>query len=415
MRILHTVHSYLPARHGMAELVRQVSERLVRAGHNVTVATSKDDLRRENVIEGVSIEEFDIKGNITLGITGEFDRYVNFLLSTNFDIITNFHAQTWATDLCIQLLLKLTAKKIMVPTGFSQIMHTRYASYYEDMKSWLNRYDKVVYHSECTQDAEFAHINGLNNGVIIPNGAAMDEFDFPAQQDIRFKLGIEADDILILHASGYTNGKGHAAALKIFLKANIPKSFLLFVSPEFETKLEDKYKKKAFKELLMHLVYGKRLSDLTTLQLFNIRQNFLQCTKRRVLFSSFNREDFVDTMKVADLFLFPSEIECAPIVLYEAIASGTPFLTTDVGNAVEIAAQTGGGLILPTLKKGKDVMRSYALIRASADQLRSLVLDKKKRKRMAEDGKKIWRKLFTWEQIARKYEQLYENLMAGGD
>ena len=45
MKILHTVESYLPARHGMSEVVRQVSERLVAKGHEVTVATSTPSAR----------------------------------------------------------------------------------------------------------------------------------------------------------------------------------------------------------------------------------------------------------------------------------------------------------------------------------------------------------------------------------
>ena len=40
MKIVHTVESYLPAHHGMAEVVRQLSEGLVQLGHDVVILTS---------------------------------------------------------------------------------------------------------------------------------------------------------------------------------------------------------------------------------------------------------------------------------------------------------------------------------------------------------------------------------------
>ena len=56
----------------------------------------------------------------------------------------------------------------------------------------------------------------------------------------------------------------------------------------------------------------------------------------------------VNAFKQANLFLFPSLIECSPIVLFEAMASSTPFLVSDVGNSKEIVKWTGGGELLPT-------------------------------------------------------------------
>ena len=60
------------------------------------------------------------------------------------------------------------------------------------------------------------------------------------------------------------------------------------------------------------------------------------------------RAEIVSLYSEADLLLFPSKIECSPVVLFESIASKTPFLTTDVGNAKEIIEWTKGGLLLPT-------------------------------------------------------------------
>ena len=111
MKILHTVESYLPARHGMQEVVSQLSERLAAMGHEVTIATSYDEKREVEIINGVTIASFKIKGNEVSGIKGETGIYQDFLQSQNFDIITNFAAQQWATDLALPNLQKIKAKK----------------------------------------------------------------------------------------------------------------------------------------------------------------------------------------------------------------------------------------------------------------------------------------------------------------
>jgi hypothetical protein len=40
VRILHTVEFYLPFKHGMSEVVKQISERIIVLVYDVTVATS---------------------------------------------------------------------------------------------------------------------------------------------------------------------------------------------------------------------------------------------------------------------------------------------------------------------------------------------------------------------------------------
>ncbi|MFH1005826.1 MAG: hypothetical protein V1781_10125 [Bacteroidota bacterium] len=47
MKILHTVESYYPSVGGMQEVVKQISEQLVKMGHSVTVATGFHVDRKE--------------------------------------------------------------------------------------------------------------------------------------------------------------------------------------------------------------------------------------------------------------------------------------------------------------------------------------------------------------------------------
>src|SRR5690606_22160758 len=68
---------------------------------------------------------------------------------------------------------------------------------------------------------------------------------------------------------------------------------------------------------------------------------------KQVLLTDLPRDDLVDAYKTADLFVFASNIEYSPLVLFEAAAAGTPFLSVPVGNAEEIARRTGAGLVCP--------------------------------------------------------------------
>jgi glycosyltransferase involved in cell wall biosynthesis len=123
------------------------------------------------------------------------------------------------------------------------------------------------------------------------------------------------------------------------------------------------------------------------------------------------RPETVAAYKAADLFLFPSNVECSPLVLFECMASRTPFLSTDVGNAAEIIEWSGGGNLLPTLKDPTG--HSYARVAESAALLEAIYQAMDQRRNMAESGFKAWQQRFNWEVITEKYENLYASLVDG--
>ena len=128
MKILHTVESYYPAIGGMQEVVKQLSERLVKLGHHVTVATSKHTERNFHQLNGVEIKEFSVKGNSVLGFEGNPATYKDYLLQSDFDVMTFFAAQQWACDIALPILDKLKSKKVFVPTGFSTTSANRHTA-----------------------------------------------------------------------------------------------------------------------------------------------------------------------------------------------------------------------------------------------------------------------------------------------
>ena len=71
MRILLCCELYSPSVGGVQEVMQQLAERLVVRGHEVTVATTKLPTRLFSELNGVTIREFKISGNLVRGMEGK--------------------------------------------------------------------------------------------------------------------------------------------------------------------------------------------------------------------------------------------------------------------------------------------------------------------------------------------------------
>jgi glycosyltransferase involved in cell wall biosynthesis len=404
----------------MSEVVRQISERLAARGHEVIVATRSDPQRGSDVINGVSVQSFDVTGKSAVGVYGDIHGYQKFLLENDADVVVNFAAQQWATDLVFPLLENLPSKKVFVPTGFSALGDPLFASYFEKMKDWMQLYDACVFLSDEYRDIKFARKAGITKCAIIPNAAAQDEFDRPKDQSLRRRLGILEGDFLIIHVAGYLSvAKGQIEAVRMFGESNIQNATLLLICGEFSEGLLSGVHPRKLARGLWQLLRGRGFSGFVPAWQIALRK-WLQrkgnrATNRQILTASLSREDTVSAFLDADLFLFPSWIECSPLVLFEAAASETPFLVTDVGNSREIIKWTGGGELLPGTRKN-DIEGSFiADVNAGAQVLDKLWENPAKRAAMGASAHKAWKENFQWEKIANRYEELYMALLRGED
>lgn len=418
MKILHTVESYLPARHGMAEVVRQLSERLVARGHQVTVATSRDPARTTETIAGVRVRDFAVGGKAALGIWGEQRAYQHYLLNCDADVIVNFAAQQWATDLTLPLLKQLKPRKVFVPTGFSALGDPLFQNYFSSMGEHMRSYDACVFLSDSYRDIEFARREHVNQIAIIPNGASSEEFSSGADSTLKERLGIPRDNFLVIHIAGYlSEAKGQADAIKIFSRSELTNSTLLLVSPDFSRPFYHHFSPLKLAKSCYHLARGKRLQAIPySTRLSLIRKTYERENKkfnRQILGLNLSRSDTVAAYLTADLLLFPSWIECSPIVLFEAAASRTPFLATNVGNAAEIINWTGGGRLLPGLPVNDAEGSVRADIARGSIMLNEIYQNREKRLAMAERAHGAWLQHFTWERITDQYEKLYTLLQEG--
>ena len=397
MRILHAVESYFPSVSGAPEVVRHLSERMVKLGHDVTVATRKLSERRSLNHNDVKIIEFDIQPtsdrgmSIVTGLSGETNKYQDFLRAGKFDIVMSYAAQQWTTDLMFDVLDEIKAKKVLVPCGYSALHDPLYKGYFEKLPDYLRKFDATVYLSRTYQDISFAREHGIHNIHIIPNGADEKIFRKSLSQKqksaLRKQFGI--DGLMIMTIANYTGEKGHDELLHVFKRLPVRKATLVSAGG---------------------ITPGIGCYDMFKQQAERINQSQKFIGKKVVMIDGTKRQQVYDLLRCADLFVFLSNIEASPLVLFEAAAAGVPFVASTAGNSVEIAQWTSGGVNVKS--RAMPNGRVKANLGHALWQTSRLVHSSKMRKRLGELGRQSWKKHYTWDKITHQYLKLYEDLLS---
>jgi glycosyltransferase involved in cell wall biosynthesis len=385
LRILHCVEFYHPSPGGSQAVVRHVSEELVGRGHDVTVATTRHPDRRLAELKGVRIEQFDVSGNAVRGLKGEVERYRSFVAEGAFDVLMTYSAQQWTTDVLLPVLDRIDAIKVLAPCGFSRLRDPAYAPYFSELPARLAEFDQLIFHCENYQDIEFARGAGLENLTVVPNGASREEFE-GLDSDFRERHGIDPDEPLLLTVGPHNWIKGHALTIEAFRRADFERGNLVVIGN---------------KPLRLGCQWDCRRRAFAT--------RVANRGRKRVMVMDAPREEVLAAYKAADMFVFGSQVECSPLVLFEAAASQTPFISTEAGNAVEIAEWTAGGVVVPSERRNG---RSHASPDAFASEMTRLRNDVSARRRFAETGRERWLQDFTWDRIAEQYESVYLSLSA---
>ena len=230
MRLLFCCEFYHPSRGGVQEVMRQIAERMVARGHQVTVATSRLPERDFKEFNGVHIEEFDVSGNLASGLKGDVARYQHFLANADVDAIMIKAAQQWTFDACWPVLDSIRARKVFIPCGFAGFYLPAFEQYFRDLPPILAKFDQLIFYSETYRDIDFARKNGLDRLTILPNGASEIEFSVTPDPSFRARHGIGDDELILMTVGTPTTAKGHnevaAAFEKVALGEHVATLFL---------------------------------------------------------------------------------------------------------------------------------------------------------------------------------------------
>lgn len=418
MQILIGTDYYFPSVGGQQIVLKEISERLSHIGHSVSIATSRMTERRHLEYNNVKIKEFDISGSYVHGLKGNIEEYQNFVLNSNFDVIMIKAAQGWTIDALIPVLDKIKKRKIFIPCGFSALYDKYYDEYYKLMPDVLKQFDHLIFYASNYRDINFAKEQKLTNFSIIPNGASETEFTVKKEINFRERLGISENEKIILTVGSFTGGKGHYELAQAFQIANLshPTTLILngnqpSIIPNLKLKkrLKD-YSKMGPRSLLRRIM--KDLQSYSGLRKKTDNRNWIDIAKeingqdpnKKILITNLSRKDVIQAFLNSDLFVFASNVEYSPLVLFESAAAGLPFITVPVGNSEEIIEWTQGGVLCPATinKRGRTVVDPSVL----AKEIEKLMEDPNKREKLGKNGKKNWQERFTWEKITLEYEKI---------
>lgn len=359
-----TVERYAPAIGGAERVAQRVSEGLAGRGHEVHVITGGTP--GPDMLGGVHVHRLAITGNEVRGIKGDGAAVLKCIESVRPDLVFNYAAQTWATDCCRQLLEhEVRPRMVLAPCGFSGLHKRRYSSYFEDMPARLRRYDSLILHSKVYQDWAFAKHADVQRMFVVPNGA-----DPPANGKA-FRAQFPSEPLAITVGS-HVYTKGH----RDFARAS--------------------------RLLARHYGLTGVIVAPARHGLDALRGCQIACRARtRVSVGHLRNVDGTppgvvgDAVAAADLFLFTSRVECAPLVILEAMAAGTPWVSYDVGNVSELP----GGIVVADFS---------ALLQAAKD-----ILDGK-HPELGEQGRAAWHADHRWEQVLGLYEAAFEETLRAG-
>lgn len=425
MKILFCVEFYFPSIGGAQEVVRQLAERMAGKGHDVSVATTKIFTRTSLRHHGVKIVEFDVSGNLVRGIHGDVVGYQSFLANQDFDLVFFYAAQQWTFDASWEVLDRIPGKKVLVPCGYSGLYDQAYKDYFSELGDVLAKMDAVVYHARDYRDLKFADSLGLTNSVVIPNGADLEEFERPKGSDLRSKLSAKDSAFVILTVGTITGMKGHLELAQAYAEANFGDRDTVLILNGNRPSSSGERASIFSRFVALIRGYGLIYTFRHTVKMglmalgipvgsgITIERLVADINRQKgksVVVVDLPRPDLLQAYLQADLFVFASNIEYSPLVLFEAAAAGLPFLTVPVGNTHEIIEWTGGGEMCPA------PMDTHGYTRVNpkdlARHIESLARDDKLRVEMGKRGKDAARNRFNWSHLANEYESLFVRLVA---
>lgn len=425
MKILFCCEFFHPSVGGAQEVVKQVALRLAARGHQVGVATSFLENRRSDEYRGVAIHSFNVRGNKVRGMSGEIERYRDFIREGGHDLVFIYAAQQWTLDAILDDLPQLKARTVLVPCGYSGLPDPAYRDYFAQLPDVLRSFDALVYHARDYRDVRFAVQNGLDNSVFIPNGADDLEFAREGGGSFRRTQGMNDDELLLLTVGSLNGAKGHLEIAEAFAKADIPGKATLVLNGNSMPPTGDALGAGLHKLLIMLKARGAvattRFVAGRLLHALGFRPDYWERLRRmidtvnrqpasgkRIVMTDLPREELIGAFLDADLFVFASLIEYSPLVLFEACAAGLPFLTVPVGNSREIVEWTKGGELCPAPVDGQGFTRVDPQVLGA--HIARLAADPRRLAELGSNGRRAWQEEFNWESISLEYERLFERL-----
>ena len=381
--------------------VRQVGEALSRMGWQVDMFTRKTDASQSNIVQHnphcrtirltAGAEQFVPRQRL-IGYLPEFLQQLRqFQLANKIQyrlIHTNYWLSAWVgMELKkIQPLKHVHTYHSLGAVQYSEINHlsnlakTRLAI----EKSCLKTADLSI--ATCPQQKEYLRklISTQGNVEIIPCGTDTNIFGSIAHVIAKKKLRIESDVFNILYVGRFNHSQGIETLVKAIREIDLhseAKIHLNLVSSS-RRNLSNQLDRKRIEKL----VFNSRLGEITS------------------FVGRLSREELAIYYAAADVCVVPSYYNPSGMVAIEAMASGTPVITSNVGGLKYVVDHEQTGLLYPSHN-----------VSALTQAILRLIKEPQWRYQLGISARKRVVDLFTWDDVAKQLNEFYVELMRTQD
>ena len=385
MKILFIGDTYLPVSCGMTSVIKYLAEGLLSKEHDVSVIANIGGrkLPDDEIINGVKIFRFQLNRNHLNKVTGETNKLYQFVVQYNADVIIFEALGSLPFDALIPVMKILPGKKILHSHGntFSTLRLFRFSDGLKYALSnikakfllgWKNFFvypdvirhmDHVIILSQLCSDYKLMSRYAYNMSII---GNAVDNMFFDN------------------HIENYNLPTKH-------------KKYILSIASFYELKnqklMVESYAKLQAKGYSLVLIGQSRNAYYDAVRQMADELEAKNPDKNVVMLTGVDRKYFPHILRNASLYLVASRKEEFSISLAEAMSSGVPFVSTDVGNARELP----GGIVI---KKDVEMVKA----------IEKIIEDESLRENNATEAKKYADAIFKQESAVEKLNEIISNL-----
>jgi len=384
MKILMLTWEYPPRIvGGIAKVVYDLSKRLIKDGHEVTVVTYKEGeapyYENDKGVEVYRVDNYMINPN----------NFIDWIMQLNFNLVAKaseimnkngkfdvIHAHDWlvanaAKTLKASYNIPIVATIHATESGRNGGIRDEQQRYINDTE-WMLTYEasEVIVNSNYMKN-EVQRLFGLpfEKINVIPNGINLNIYN-GIERNYEFRRKYARDNEKIIMCAGrLVYEKGF--------------QYLIDAAP----KILNRYNDAKF------IIAGKggMLNELKE------KANYLGISDKVYFTGQLTPKELYTMYRCADIAVFPSTYEPFGLVAIEGMYAGTPIVVSDIGGLNEI------------VEHGVTGMKSYAGNPNSiADSILALLFDYQLAYNIAKNGKAKIKEIYNWTKIAQDTHFIYQ-------